>query len=72
MTLKLTTTYHFDGKFYVAYCAELGVTSQGKNLEESEANLREAIELYLEDAPKEFLNQYMEHPMIKTLDFELA
>ena len=49
MTLKLTTTYHLEGKFYVAYCAELGVTSQGITLEEAEKNLREAIELYFED-----------------------
>ena len=45
MTLKLTTTYHLEGKFYVAYCAELGVTSQGETLE-GRKNLREAIELY--------------------------
>lgn len=50
MTLKLTTAYHLEGKYYVAYCAELGVTSQGETLEEAEKNLREAIELYLEDA----------------------
>ncbi len=53
MTLKLTTTYHLEDKFYVAYCAELGVTSQGETLEEAEKNLKEAIELYLEDAPQE-------------------
>lgn len=49
MSLKFTTTYHLEGKYYVAYCAELGVTSQGENLEEAEKNLREAMELYLNE-----------------------
>lgn len=34
---------------YVAQCPELGVTSQGKTEEEAIDNLREAVELYLED-----------------------
>lgn len=34
---------------YVAYCPELGVTSQGKNEQEACRNLKEAVELYLED-----------------------
>lgn len=53
MTLKLTTTYQIEGSFYVAYCVELGVTSQGKTLEEAEKNLQEAVELYLEDVPQD-------------------
>lgn len=72
MTLKLTTTYHLEGKYYVAYCAELGVTSQGETLEEAEKNLKEAIELYLEDVPSEELTRFNEHPLIRTLDFNLA
>mgnify|MGYP001609910553 FL=1 len=72
MTLKLTTTYQLEGGFYVAYCAELGVTSQGETLEEAEKNLREAIELYLEDEPAENLTRYSEHPLIRTLDLNLA
>jgi len=38
-----------DGKWYVATCPELGVTSQGRTVEKSLSNLKEAIELYLED-----------------------
>jgi predicted RNase H-like HicB family nuclease len=72
MTLRLTTTYHLEGKLYVAYCSELGVTSQGKTLEEAEKNLKEAIELYLEDAPQDEITRYVEHPLIRTLDFNLA
>jgi len=38
-----------EGGWYVATCTELGVTSQGKTVEKSLSNLKEAIELYLED-----------------------
>ena len=46
-----------EDKFYVARCPELVVTSQGKNIEEAQANIKEAIELYIEsfgeDLPRE-------------------
>ena len=35
---------------YSALCPELDVASQGETIEEAEANLKEAIELYLESA----------------------
>jgi predicted RNase H-like HicB family nuclease len=38
-----------EGKTQVAWCPELDVASQGKNVEEALRNLREAVELYLED-----------------------
>ena len=34
---------------YVALCPELGVTSQGKTEKSALKNLKEAVELYLED-----------------------
>ena len=37
-----------EGDFFIARCPELGVTSQGKTIVEVEANIREAIELYVE------------------------
>jgi predicted RNase H-like HicB family nuclease len=37
-----------EDALYVARCPELGVTSQGGDVESARANLREAIELYLE------------------------
>jgi len=36
-----------DG-WFVARCPELNVTSQGRTLAEAEANIREAIALYIE------------------------
>jgi predicted RNase H-like HicB family nuclease len=48
-TLESSSVVHKEGKWYVATCPELGITSQGKTVEESIDNLRKAIELYLED-----------------------
>lgn len=51
-----TTTYtaivHQEGEWFVAQCAEIDVASQGRTAEEALANLTEALELYLEDAPE--------------------
>ena len=38
-----------SGKLFVSFCPELGVTSQGENQKDAIANLKEAVELYLED-----------------------
>ena len=37
-----------DGRSYSAWCPDLDVASQGESIEESLANLKEAIELHLE------------------------
>jgi len=50
MTKKFTGVVVKGEKFYVAHCIELGVVSQGKTIEEAQANLKEAVELYLEDS----------------------
>ena len=39
-----------EGDGYVALCPELDVVSQGQTVEESVANLKEAVELFLECA----------------------
>jgi predicted RNase H-like HicB family nuclease len=38
-----------EGKLQIAWSPELDIASQGKNVEDALGNLREAIELYLED-----------------------
>lgn len=43
-------TIHEDD-LYVADCPEGDTVSQGKNIEEAIANLKEATELYLEEFP---------------------
>lgn len=57
MSKKFTAIITKDENWYVARCVELGVVSQGQTIEEAQANLKEAVELYLEsfgseDAPE--------------------
>jgi len=47
--LEFSSVVNKEGKWYVATSPELGITSQGRNFESALENLREAIELYLED-----------------------
>lgn len=39
-----------EGDLYVSLCPELDIASQGKSVEEATANLKEAVELFLETA----------------------
>ncbi|MEK6951636.1 MAG: type II toxin-antitoxin system HicB family antitoxin [Nanoarchaeota archaeon] len=39
---------------FVAHCPSLGITSQGSNIDESMNNIKEAIELYLEEQPEAY------------------
>jgi len=48
---RLTAAITREDDGYVAQCIEVDVASQGSTIEESLANLREALELYFEDAP---------------------
>ena len=49
-THRLTATIWKEPEGYVAKCSELGVASAGDSSSEALANLREATELYLENA----------------------
>jgi predicted RNase H-like HicB family nuclease len=47
-----------EGDMYVALCPELDVASQGSTVEQATANLKEAVELFLECAdPAEVLER---------------
>jgi predicted RNase H-like HicB family nuclease len=49
MSYRLTAVIEKDSDGYYAYCPELkGCQSQGDTFEETQANIQEAIELYLE------------------------
>jgi predicted RNase H-like HicB family nuclease len=48
--VRLTGVFWPEGDVYVSKCPELGVASCGDTVEEAMANLREAAELYLENA----------------------
>jgi len=39
---------------FVAHCPSLGIASQGKDMDESIKNIKEAVELYLEEQPEKY------------------
>lgn len=48
MSRRFTAVIIKEEGWFVAHCVELGVVSQGKTIEDAQANLKEAVELYLE------------------------
>ena len=46
---RLSALIHKEEDIYVSLCPELDIASQGETIEEAMSNLREAVELYLED-----------------------
>ncbi|MDP8228408.1 MAG: type II toxin-antitoxin system HicB family antitoxin [Candidatus Electryoneaceae bacterium] len=48
MIKKFTAVILEEENWFVAHCLELSVVSQGKSIEEAQANLKEAVELYIE------------------------
>ena len=50
MSRRLTALIHREDDVYVALCPELDIASQGASIEEARDNLREALELFLECA----------------------
>jgi predicted RNase H-like HicB family nuclease len=52
-TMNLTAVLEREGDGFVSLCPELDVASQGETVEAALANLKEAVELFLECAPAE-------------------
>ncbi len=70
MTYRCTTVITQEGKWFNARCVELGVVSQGRTVESAEKNLKEAVGLYLEDAPKAWKRLSRRMPIVTA--FELS
>ena len=69
--LQLTGLLEREGSEYVSLCPELDVASQGKTVEEALANLREAVQLFLETASHaEIEGRY--HPEVIVSRFEAS
>ncbi len=69
--LQLTALLERDGDGYTSLCPELDVASQGTTVEDATANLREAVELFLESASHaEIESRY--HPEIIASRFEAS
>jgi predicted RNase H-like HicB family nuclease len=50
--MRFTAVVTGEGKWFVARCLEVEVASQGEAVESALGNLREALELKLEDEPE--------------------
>jgi predicted RNase H-like HicB family nuclease len=68
MTYKSTAVIRKEGKWFVARSLELGVTSQGRTIEAAKKNLREAMELYLEDMPRSKSVLTQETPFVTSVE----
>jgi len=60
-----------EGNLYAALCPELDVASQGATIEEATANLKEAVELFLECADAKEIKRRL-HPEVFITRFEAA
>jgi len=60
-----------EGDLYTALCPELDVASQGPTVEEALANLKEAVELFLECADPEEIKERL-HSEVFVTRFEAA
>lgn len=60
-----------EADLYVALCPELDVASQGRTVEEATANLKEAVELFLECADPEEVKERL-HTEVFVTRFEAA
>ncbi len=63
---RLTAIIEREGDGYVALCPELDIASQGKNIEQSRDNLREAVELFLETASKNEIKERLHDDVLIT------
>ncbi|WP_239345329.1 type II toxin-antitoxin system HicB family antitoxin [Frankia sp. Cj5] len=67
--VRLTAIVTHEGDWYVARALEVEVASQGPSVEESLANLREALELYFEDEPVPTVS--VDGPIVAPVDVRL-
>ena len=64
-TLHLTAVVTQEGDWYVARCLEIEAVSQGETIEDSLKNLRDVVEVYLEE---EGLPPAPTHPLVTSID----
>jgi predicted RNase H-like HicB family nuclease len=65
-TNTYTAILEKEGNSYVALCPELDVASQGTTIEEAVANLKEAVELFLECADPDEVQQRLHNEVFVT------
>ncbi len=61
-----------EGKFYVSRCLNVEVSSFGKTLDEAKSNLKEALDLYLEDNNERFDLQNITETIIGEMKIKVS
>lgn len=64
--MRFTAAVTREGKWYVARCLEIELASQGETFEAALSNLKEALELRLQDEPSPMLPR--DPPIIATVE----
>lgn len=76
MKIYLTAIIRKENPVYTSWCPELNIASQGKTIEKAIKNLREALELYLEDedasVPEEVVQYPEESPMMLCINVKAS
>jgi predicted RNase H-like HicB family nuclease len=57
MNRQFTAVIEREGDGYISFCPEVDVASQGNTVQEASENLREAVELFFESAPKDEISR---------------
>ncbi len=69
MSKTFTAVIQKEDNMYVALCPELDIASQGETIQDARNNLREAIELFLEEAdPQEMRGRMHEEQYISSVE----
>ena len=71
MTYHVSMIIEREADWYVSFCPELDVASQGKTVEEARQNLKEAVELYLKHADPSEINLPKEPLFVSALDIAI-
>ena len=66
MTRQFTAIIEREDDGYVALCPELDIATQGEPTEEARSNLLEALELFLETASPEEINERLREEVYVT------
>lgn len=63
---QFTAVIEKEGNGYVSLCPELDIASQGNTVEEASANLKEAVQLFLETASTTEISQRVHEEVFVT------
>ena len=57
---KIDVVFYREGRYWVAQALNVDISSFGETLEEARAAIKDALELYFEDAPPQMLRALSE------------